>query len=163
MKTIEVENDVYEYLLKNASEIGESASKILKRLLGISGKPIKCGGPDSIPMELSEFLNGTAFKAQPDVIGKFLYLLSYIYQRDRERFEKKVLPIRFGKRRKYFAESKREIEQSGRSTYPQQIPNSPVWVVTNNDTPKKRRMLQDVLKILEYSDDAVKQAVGALA
>ena len=36
MKSIEIEDDVYEFLLKNAVYIGESASEILRRLLNIS-------------------------------------------------------------------------------------------------------------------------------
>ena len=155
MKTIEIEADVYEYLLGRTTRIGESASEILRRLLGISEESII-----TTDTELSECLNADAFKAQPDVIGKFLYVLGYVYQRNPEHF-KKVLAIS-GRRRKYFAPTSKELEESGSSVYPKQIPNSPFWVVTNNDTPKKRRMLRDVLGLLGYSKISVKQAVEAL-
>jgi len=161
MKTIEIEDDVYKYLLQNITHIGESASEILRRLLGISGKQNKTSSPtERSSTELSECLNATAFKAQSDVIGKFLYILSCIYKKDPEQF-KKVLAIS-GKRRKYFSLSSRELDAAGRSVYPKQIPNSPFWVVTNNDTPKKRRMLRDVLSLLDYSETSKKQAVDAL-
>lgn len=160
MRTIEIENDVYEYLLQNTTQIGESASKILRRLLGIPGN---VPGPDDkiLDTELSECLNAPAFKAQTNVIGKFLYILSYVHkQRGPEEF-KGILEIS-GRNRKYFALNSRELEDSGCSVYPKQIPDSQFWVITNNDTPKKRRMIQDVLKLLGYSDHAVKQALGAL-
>lgn len=161
MRTIEIEDDVYKHLLQNTTQIGESASQILRRLLGIPGQRSKTSVPlERSNTELSECLNATAFKAQPDVIGKFLYILSYVHKRDPEQF-KKVLAIS-GRRRKYFALSSKELEESGSSVYPKQIPNSQFWVITNNDTPKKRRMVKDVLKLLGYSDDAVKQAVEAL-
>jgi negative modulator of initiation of replication len=105
-------------------------------------------------------LDAPAFKAQPDVVGRFLYILSCVHKRYPEQF-KKVLAIS-GRRRKYFAVSSEELEESGNSVFPKQIPHSPFWVITNNDTPKKRRMIRDVLKLVGYSEDAVKQAVEAL-
>ena len=48
------------------------------------------------------------------------------------------------------------------SITPKQIPKAPYWVVTNNDTPKKKRMLEDVLRILGYSKAAIEEAVSAL-
>lgn len=173
MKTIEIENDVYEFLLQNTTRIGENASEILRRLLGIRGlrgvnrKSGKGAVGDQFPTqtrhnhtEISDCLNDSAFIAQPDVIGKFLLILSYLYKRNPEDF-KKVLALS-GRRRKYFAGSSQELEDSGSSVFPKQIPKTPYWVVTNNDTPKKRRMLEDVLRILGYSKDAIEEAVSAL-
>ncbi len=160
MKSIQIEDDVYGYLLKNAMEIGESASSILRRLLGISGGSTGRTSSDLPKTEISDCLSGSAFKAQSDVVGRFLCILSFIYRADPEKF-KKVLDIS-GKRRKYFALSKKELEDSGRSVYPKQIPSTPAWVITNNDTPKKRRMLQDVMHVLGYSNAAITQAVEAL-
>lgn len=162
MRTIEIEDDVYKYLLQNTTRIGESASQILIRLLHIPGhqsrRSVHVGGSNT---ELSECLDAPGFKAQSDVTGKFLYILSYLHKKDPEQF-KKVLAIS-GRRRKYFALSSQELEESGSNVHPKQIPDSDFWVITNADTPKKRRMIEDVLKLLGYSDDAVKQATRALA
>jgi len=173
MKTIEIENDVYEFLLQHTTRIGESASEILKRLLGIRGQGGQRGkggrgaadgqSPTSFKSyqaEISDCLNDSAFMAQRDMIGKFLFILSYLYKRNPDDF-KKVLALS-GRRRKYFAGSSQELEASGSSVFPKQIPNAPYWVVTNNDTPKKRRMLEDVLRILGYSKAAIEEAVSAL-
>jgi negative modulator of initiation of replication len=161
MKTIEIEDDVYQFLLRNITQIGESASEILRRLLGIPGEPtITISSIERLNTELLKYLNGDDFNTLPSVVDKFLSILSYVYQKDPQQF-KKVLEIS-GKRRKYFALSRKELEESGRSVYPKQIPNSPFWVVTNNDTPKKRRMLRDVLNLLGYSQTAIKQAVEKL-
>jgi negative modulator of initiation of replication len=159
MKTIEIEDDVYEHLLQNTIQIGETASQILKRLLGIPGhiteEPIK--GSKTV---LSECLNSPTFKAKRTMIDKFLYILSFVHKRDPEQFEK-VLAIS-GWSRKYFALSSKELKESGRSVYPRQIPDSQFWVITNTDTRKKRRMMQEVLKLLGYSNEDVKQVVEAL-
>ena len=161
MKTIEIEDDVYEYLRQSTTQIGESASQILRRLLGIMEQQSKTSVPvERSSTELSECLTSSAFKAQSSVVNKFLFILSYIYKRNPEKF-KKVLVLS-GWNRKYFALSSKELEESGISVYPKKIPNSNFWVITNNDTPKKRRIVKDVLKLLEYSDEALKQAVEAL-
>lgn len=150
-----------------------STSEILKRLLGIRGQGGERGkggrgaadgqSPSSFKSyqaEISDCLNDSAFMAQTDVIGKFLFILSYLYKRNPDDF-KKVLALS-GRRRKYFSGSSQELEASGSSVFPKQIPNAPYWVVTNNDTPKKRRMLEDVLRILGYSKAAIEEAVSAL-
>ncbi len=162
MRTIEIEDDVYEYLLQNTTQIGESASKILRRLLDISGNvPYP---DDKIPdTDLSECLSDPNFITKRTVVDKFLFILSYAQKRDPEQF-KKIPAAIFGRRggRKYFALNSKDLEDSGNSVNPQQIPDSPYWVITTTDTPKKRRMLQETLKFLGYGDNAVKQAVAAL-
>lgn len=177
MKTIEIEDDVYEHILHNTTRIGESASEILRRLLKISepkSEPIPSkrrrkqvqARDDALNLisstqtELSEYLAHPSFRAQPNVIGKFLFILSYAYRRDSSGF-KEVLTLS-GRRRKYFGRTSQELDESRSSVHPKKIPGSPYWVVKNNDTPKKRRMLEDVLRLLGYSDAAVEQAIGAL-
>ena len=94
------------------------------------------------------------------MVGKFLLILSYLYQQNPEVF-KKILKLS-GRRRKYFASNKEELESYGNSVSPKQIPNTPYWVVTNNDTPKKQRMLIEVLHVFGYSKEAIEEAVSAL-
>jgi len=160
MKTIEIDDDVYEHLLQNTIQIGETASQILRRLLGIPGGSITEEPVKSSNTVLSECLNSPTFKAKRTMIDKFLYILSFVHKRDPEQFEK-VLAIS-GWSRKYFAHSSQELKESGRSVYPRQIPDSQFWVITNTDTRQKRRMMQEVLKLLGYNIEDIKQAVEAL-
>ena len=177
MKTIEVDDGLYEYLRRNTVRIGETASDILRRLLHLTGpgenggeasRRVRRGsknhdtggGVDQIPTELSKCLNSPGFLAQPDVIGKFLFILGYLHTRDPDKF-KDVLEIS-GRKRKYFALTSAELEQSGKSVNPQRIPESQYWVVTNNDTSKKRRILADVLRVLGYAGADVELALRAL-
>jgi len=160
-KTIEIEDDVYAHILQNAEKIGESASEILRRLLAIPAPGKKTKGKVVYdPSEISKILNDPDFQAKPTAVKKFLFILSYIYKRDRDKF-KEVLEIS-GKKRKYFALSSKELEEAGSNVSPKQIPGSPFWVIANNDTTKKTEMLVSVLTRLEYSDLAVMQVVNAL-
>jgi negative modulator of initiation of replication len=166
MKTIEVNDQLYEYLLHNAVRIGETASEILERLLKIP----KLSAEDSAGIkpsqnELGKCLADPHFLSKTTSLDKWLHILSFVYQRDPEAF-KQVLRARAplsGRTRKYFAQDSQELQESGKSVYPKKIPDSPYWVVTNNDTRKKRRILNGVLKLLSYSDSAITQALGALS
>lgn len=161
MRTIEIEDDVYDYMLRNAEQIGESATEILRRLLGIAAQGGKTTGKVVYDQtEISECLNDSAFQAMSNAVKKFLFILSYIHKKDPDKF-KKVLELS-GTQRKYFALSSKELEESGSSVYPKKIPNSPFWVVTNNDTTKKTQMLVHVLTLLGYSQKAVTQVAIAL-
>ena len=111
--------------------------------------------------KLDSCLNNPRFQTERDAVGKFLFMLSWLYKHHGHEF-KKVLQIR-GKRRHYFAQSADDLEESGRSVNPQQIPDSPYWVVTNNDTPKKKRMLQDVMHILGYSPSEIRSCTDRLS
>ncbi len=175
MHTIEIDDDVYSHLLRNTVKIGESASDILRRLLNVPvagagangstasssrGRSIRASDSPEPPNEFADCLSDPLFHAERDVVGKFLFALSYIHRRDPKGFEK-VLNLS-GRRRKYFGRSSDELKKYGSSVFPKRIPDSPYYVVTNNDTTKKRTILGDVMRLLGYSADAIDSACGAL-
>ena len=174
MHTIEVEDEIYQHLLQSAVRIGESASEILRRLLRIpthgssgsrsgttpAGGSNTNGGTPAVPVEVSDFLSDPRFLMERDVVGRFLLILSSLYRRSTKEFEK-VLTLA-GRRRKYVGRSSEELEQHGNSVFPKQIPGSPYWVVTNNDTQKKCEIVRDAMKLLTYSDAAVDATMKAL-
>ena len=152
MKTIDIEDQIYDFLLRNSVRIGETASEILWRLLNLDDSKNEI----ETNSEISEYLRSSSFKAHRKAIDKFMGILSNLHGTDPENF-KKVLKLK-GRNRKYFALSRDELENSGRSVQPRRIPDSNYWVITNNDTPKKRRMLEDVLHILGYGKSPIKDA-----
>lgn len=164
MKTVQIEDDLYTYLLKNIKFIGEDASSILRRLLGLGATANKGSeghtGLEHKPKVLEECIESHFFKKERDAVGRFLAALSWLSQKHPSDFEK-VLDIR-GRIRLYFARSPDELQESGNSVMPQRIPNSPYYVVTNNDTPKKKRILNDVLRVLGYSSLDRNQLCDAL-
>ena len=159
MRNIEVDEDVYAHIARNTREIGEPATKILRRLLDLNGD-LGSPKPVSEKHELSDALGDPAFRVHWAAVDKMLYLLSTANKQRPDKFDR-VLKIQ-GRDRKYFARSKEEIEASGSSTQPRQIPGSPFWVMTNSPTPQKAAMLRDVLRVLDYSKEAVDAAVTAI-
>lgn len=94
-------------------------------------------------------------------VDLFLFILSELHDLHPEAFAQ-VEQIK-GKNRIYFATSKEALLSTGSSTNPKLIPDSPFWVVTNNNTAKKVAMLEQVMKILGYGDEATQSVVAKFA
>lgn len=153
MKTLIVEDDLYSFLVSHTQEIGESASSILRRLLGL--KPGSHGAQSSRE-ELTktfDFLQHWEQFRHLTHAKKFLHILSWAYRKHGDDFQK-ILSVE-GHRRKYFARDAKTLIESGRSTNPRPIPDSPYWVITNNSTAKKAEILSDVFRILGYEDEQI--------
>src|SRR6267378_2055367 len=130
MKTIEIDDDVYLHIAQNTHVIGEPASKILRRMLGLSGATVEAlQSKGDAGHELSAALMDPKFLMQTAAVDKFLYFLATAYSQKRTDFAK-VLVIQ-GRDRIYFAKSSEEVEKSGNSTQPRNIPGTPYWVMTN--------------------------------
>lgn len=101
------------------------------------------------------FINKEELTMQRGAVGRFLLILAALY-RAHERDFSAVTDI-CGRDRLYFAHSEEELAESGSSTKPRQIPDSPYWVITNSNTTRKKMMLTKAATSLGYSaNDAEK-------
>ena len=91
-------------------------------------------------------------------VDQFLFVLSAAHKLNAENFTR-VESIK-GKNRTYFATSKAALLENGSSTNPKAIPDSPFWVVTNNNTAKKTNMLEQVLRNLGYQPDVIETVIA---
>ena len=91
-------------------------------------------------------------------VDQFLFVLSAAHKLNAENFAR-VESIK-GKNRTYFATSKAALLVNGSSTNPKAIPDSPFWVVTNNNTAKKTNMLEQVLRNLGYQPDVIETVIA---
>ncbi len=180
MKTIDIDDDLYAFIAGQTKHIGESASDILRRLLMPETPP-----PARRQVESLEKSEAVTVKQSPapgitegksDVLTKiseaelarftkrvdqFLFILAQLFQIHGAEFDK-VEQIR-GKNRIYFAKSKEALLENGSSTNPKAIPNSPFWVVTNNNSAKKVAMLKEVLEALHYDTQVIDEITGRFA
>ena len=165
MRTLELEDDAYYLVLLRASDAGLAPSPFLRKQLNGPNGTVLGGGVSRPPaqitpkekskefQELDRFLQTPAFLVHSDGVGRFVELLGFIYKRSPNRFDS-VLSIT-GDTRKYFAKSRKEMEDSGNSVMPKEIPGSPFWVVGNTSTKMKQELLRKVLQILGYPEDAI--------
>jgi len=162
-KQIDIDDELYRYIASHTQHIGESASAILRRLLGLSG--IASGAPASADAaattvtkaqpqlgqptrSLFDVMSKADLAGQRSIVARFLYILSMLHRCHSAQFDK-VLSIS-GRDRKYFATVERELEEAGTSTNPKQIPDTDYFVVTNNNTTRKKMMLTQVALELGY-------------
>lgn len=184
MKTIEIDDDLYKFIAAQTKHIGESASDILRRLLmPESPRPVVTDNQNLAPEkrvdepqeDSSEAdtqlqsnpgsgavddqamllrVSTTAINTYTKRVDQFLFILCELYRHDPDAFSA-VEQIK-GKNRTYFATSKAQLLENGSSTNPKAIPESPYWVVTNNNTAKKVAMLEQVLQVLGYSEQTIR-------
>lgn len=180
MKPIEIDDELYGYLLSKLQRFGETPSETIRREIGYplstNGKapPSVLGPATGSPagaittnlsgdeLEVSRFLGSPVFRSQRQAVDKFLSILSWLHGRHEEKFKVEALGIG-GRTRKYFGLSEQDLRQSGNSVNPKLIPGSVIWVVTNNDTPKKRSIIRDVMIALGFSEVAIQLIEHALA
>jgi len=150
VKTIIVDDELYGHLLKHTQEIGESASSILRRLLGLSGTSSR---PPEQVEEKFDFLKRPELYQHMNNSQRFLFILSWAYRKHEDDF-KNITSIE-GNRRKYFATDAQTLLDRGSSVNPRPIPDSPYWVITNNSTAKKCEMLFEVFQLLGYESEDI--------
>ncbi len=117
--------------------------------------------PDEIPTEVVaqttiqdkssvfDYINKEELAMQRGAVGRFLLILAALYRVHQQLFAN-VCDIR-GRDRLYFANNEEALAESGSSTKPRQIPESPYWVITNSNTTRKKMMLTEVAISLGYS------------
>jgi negative modulator of initiation of replication len=164
MKTIEVEDDVYQYIAGQTKEIGEPATSILRRLLGVPNgtqpKPGKAAVVAAQPHELAPLLSQPMFSSSTTAVARMLRIFREVHAQKKQDFAK-VLQIQ-GRNRAYFARSEHEILKSGKSTQPREIEGTGYWVMTNSPTQQKQQMVREVLEVLGYSEAAIEAAVAVI-
>jgi len=101
------------------------------------------------------FINKEELAMQRGAVGRFLLILAALYRAHPEQFN--VVTEISGRDRLYFANSENKLAESGSSTKPRQIPESPFWVITNSNTTRKKMMLTKASVSLGYSDSDVEK------
>lgn len=101
------------------------------------------------------FINREELAMQRGAVGRFLLILAALYRAHPEQFG--VVTEISGRDRLYFANSENKLAESGSSTKPRQIPESPFWVITNSNTTRKKMMLTKASISLGYSDSDVEK------
>ena len=183
MKIIEIDDELYTFIASQTKHIGENASDILRRLLlgdaksnEVKAAPVKARQTKtpsqsttvSAPLavehgsgDIETRLTSAALAQYTKRVDLFLFILSELHDLHSDAFAN-VEQIK-GKNRIYFATSKDALLSTGSSTNPKSIPDSPYWVVTNNNTAKKVAMLEQVMKTLGYSDEATQTVIAKFA
>lgn len=180
MKTIEIDDELYHYIASRTQSIGESASDILRRLLRLPAsaqpfalvqenmsaashdpaKAVKRKSPLSAQEKavkaVENVLNSATFRDEKKGVKRFLQLLSALHRASPERFAKATEKVQ-GSERIYFAKDADTILATGSSPKAKPIPDSPFWVITNNNTERKGIILCALMNEMALPDSLIEQ------
>ncbi|MFD2180114.1 replication initiation negative regulator SeqA [Veronia pacifica] len=181
MKTIEVDEEIYRYIASQTQHIGESASDILRRLLMapkneqvlaatpanssrsqgivVSKDAGKNGAVDRVK-EMRSLLISDEFASQEKAIGRFMMVLSTLYRIDSHSFSDAAALK--GRTRVYFADNEKTLLDSGKTTKPKHIPDTPFWVITNTNTGRKRQMVEQLMAKMGFASDITEKVAGEI-
>ena len=155
IETVTVSEPSYQVQVKNEPEPAEVASKMVaieveepKKIAVVKVKP-------ESNETVFNFINKEELAMQRGAVGRFLLILAALYRAHPEQFN--VVTEISGRDRLYFANSENKLAESGSSTKPRQIPESPFWVITNSNTTRKKMMLTKASISLGYSDSDVEK------
>ncbi|GAA4498150.1 replication initiation negative regulator SeqA [Pseudaeromonas paramecii] len=162
MKTIEVDEELYRYIASQTQHIGESASDILRRLLGATPQSLTCQADEvSVePMAAAEaspasLPDADTLAAEESSIGRFMLILTALYRSQPEAFAQ-AAELK-GRKRLYIARTPEELQANGTTTKPKPIPDTPFWVISNTNTARKRHIISQVMTAMAYPADQIEQ------
>ncbi|MGX2973699.1 replication initiation negative regulator SeqA [Ursidibacter arcticus] len=186
MKNIEVDDELYHYIASRTQAIGESASDILRRLLRLPESPqpfvlvqenminelkdlAKLPKTKKVLTEQEKLIKrveftiaSSKFTSETKAVNRFLQILSALYVMNPEEFAHATENVQ-GSERIYFARDKETILATGSSVKAKQIPESPFWVITNNNTERKGIILGLIMQEMELPETLIDLVKNSLA
>ncbi|MDK9740022.1 replication initiation negative regulator SeqA [Vibrio sp. D404a] len=179
MKTIEVDEDLYRYIAGQTERIGESASDILRRLLQVDNQGLapveEIVEPKGIVVskevgftpekldgvkEMRSLLISDEFASLKKAIDRFMLVLSTLHKIDPASFSE-ATQVK-GRKRVYFADNEATLLANGNTTKPKAIPLSPFWVITNNNTSRKRQMVEQLMSRMNFQAELIEKVTGSI-
>jgi negative modulator of initiation of replication len=174
MPTVDLDDELYNFLLRNSTKFGESPSDVIRRLLKVTdSNKVQSGGTTGSSTRpstqtvanrtdpVTAFVSSPNFLVHGNVLARFLSVLAWLHKQHPEKFDKVLLLN--GRKRRYFAKTEKELEDSGNSVMPKRIPDSPYWVFTNSPTELKKQVIHDVMRVLGYESSVIRSVCDALS
>lgn len=146
MKTIEIDDDVYQYIASKTQHIGESASTILRRVLAIktTDEPIVQTNKTPNFSTLITLVSSSDFLSEKKLVNRFVLILSTLYLCNPSLFSVAAASLH-GSKRRYLAKDQETLLRSGNNTKPKIIPNTPYMVITNSNTARKIFIIESLM------------------
>jgi len=180
MKTIEVDDELYQYIASHTRHIGESASEILRRMLKFSAatqpvtpvskevRPfIAVAEPKTVsPIKdkvraVRELLLSDEYAEQKKAVNRFMLVLSTLYSLDNNAFALATETLH-GRTRVYFSADEQTLLQNGNHTKPKQVPGTPYWVITNTNTGRKCSMVEHIMQSMQFPAELIEKVCGTI-
>ncbi|OCG22944.1 MULTISPECIES: hypothetical protein [unclassified Gilliamella] len=164
MKTIEIDEELYQFIAGQTKHIGEDASSILRRLLNINQPALAkqqtiAQKGNHYPL-FNDLLTSDTFTNEKSIISRFLLLLSALYNYNPALFAIAATSLH-GSKRQYLAKDKQLLETSGKNTKPREIIGTPYWVISNTNTARKLYIIESIMSDMGISETMINQVTNA--
>lgn len=160
MKTIEISEETFEALRERVKDFGETPDSVIQRLLaGEANLSVSVSQPKSAASELQSLLESNAFR-HLNGRDRYFRILTFLHDQKPEEF-RNIVGLKFGKRVQ-IAEDAETIEKSGKSTFPELIPDTPYWALTNLSNRSKRDVIFSAMQLLKYPEADIRLAVNSI-
>lgn len=111
---------------------------------------------------LRNLLDSVDFQQETKAVNRFLAILSELYQSNNAAFAEAINSEAVqGRTRVYFAQDEETLLNSGNHTKPKEIPQSPYWVITNNNSGRKMIMLEGVMREMKLPETLINDVKDA--
>ena len=164
MKTIEIDEELYQFIAGQTKHIGEDASSILRRLLNFNQPEMTKADPilakeNHYPI-FKDLLTSDTFTNEKSIISRFLLLLGALYNYNPALFSIAATSLH-GSKRQYLAKDKQSLETSGKNTKPREIIGTPYWVISNTNTARKLYIIESIMSDMGISESMINQVIHA--
>ncbi|MBI0060451.1 replication initiation regulator SeqA [Gilliamella sp. M0320] len=164
MKTIEIDEELYQFIAGQTKHIGEDASSILRRLLNFNQPQMTKADPilakeNHYPI-FNDLLTSDTFSNEKSIISRFLLLLGALYNYNPALFSIAATSLH-GSKRQYLAKDKQSLETSGKNTKPREIVGTPYWVISNTNTARKLYIIESIMSDMGISESMINQVIHA--
>ncbi|MBI0155503.1 MULTISPECIES: hypothetical protein [Gilliamella] len=164
MKTIEIDEELYQFIAGQTKHIGEDASSILRRLLNFNQPEMTKADPilakqNHYPI-FNDLLTSDTFSNEKSIISRFLLLLGALYNYNPALFSIAATSLH-GSKRQYLAKDKQSLETSGKNTKPREIVGTPYWVISNTNTARKLYIIESIMSDMGISESMINQVIHA--
>lgn len=112
--------------------------------------------------KIEKVLKSDAFIQESKNVVRFLMLLSALHKANPESFAK-ATEVVTGTERTYFAKSESALLNHGSSVKAKLIPDSPFWVVTNNNTQRKGLIICGVMESMAFPQHLIERVKAVFA
>ncbi len=164
MKKIEVDDDIYRHIASQTQQIGESASDILRRLLGVTGvyrKDVQLPQNKPETTLVENILVDGRLEQETKAISRFMLILKTLYESDPKKFCQAADATR-GRKRVYFSQNLQELTTHGNTTKPKAVQGTPYWVISNTNTLRKKLIVEQLMQAMEYPQTLIKKIIRCI-
>lgn len=106
--------------------------------------------------KLRKLFDSAEFQQESKAVVRFLAILTVLYRTNPEGFALATESLQ-GRTRVYFARDEGTLLMAGNHTKPKQIPETPYWVITNNNSGRKLIMLEGAMTSMHLPQQIIEE------